>query len=215
MPSVRSRVEVGDVEARYYDFFLDFVTLGFYTSFIKEAVDNMDISPGQSILDLGCGTGKNDFFIAQKAGIHGRIVGLDISDEMLERATKRFRGYSHVAFEKRRIELPLPYSAEFDKVFISFVLHGFEDDLKAEIMRNALKALKPGGSFYILDYAEFDINRLWFPVRWVFRRVECQLALEFLKLDLRKMLLVQGFREVEEKFFLGRHLRLLSAVKAV
>jgi len=213
LPSARSKVEIGPTGARYYDLFLNVLSLGEYPHFIKGVVDKMGIDPGQSILDLGSGTGKNDCFMAEKAGSQGRIVGLDISNEMLVRAWKRCRGYPNVAFEKQRIELPLPYKEEFDKVFTSFVLHGFEDDHKVGIISNAYQALKVGGSFYILDYAEFDIDRMWFPLRWAFARWECQLAVEFLKLDIKRMLCAQGFTGVKEEFFLRGHLRLLSAVK--
>ena len=213
MPSARSKVEIGPAGARYYDLFLNLLSLGQCPHFIKGIVDMMDINPGQSILDLGSGTGKNDCFMAEKAGSQGKIVGLDISDEMINRARKRCRKYPDVTFEKQRIELPLTYEEEFDKVFISFTLHGFESDQKLGIIRNAYQALKPGGSFHVLDYAEFDIDRMWFPLRWAFTRGECQLAVEFLKLDIKGMLRAQGFTDVKEEFFLRRHLRLLSAVK--
>jgi len=213
LPSARSKVELGPAEARYYDLFLNLLSLGQYSHFIKGVVDKMGINPGQSILDLGSGTGRNDRYMAEKLGSQGRIVGLDISDEMLARAWKRCRGYPSVVFEKQRIELPLPYEEEFDKVFISFVLHGFEDDQKVGIISNAYRALKLGGSFYILDYAEFDIDRMWLPLRCAFARGECQLAVEFLKLDIKGMLCAQGFTEFKEELFFRRHLRLLSAVK--
>jgi len=213
LPPARSKVEIGPAEARYYDLFLNLLSLGSYSHFIKGVVDKMDINPGQSILDLGSGTGKNDCFMAEKVGSRGRIVGLDISNEMLIRARKRCRGYPKVVFEKQRIELSLPYKKEFDKAFISFALHGFEDDQKVGIISNAYRALKVGGSFYILDYAEFDISRMWVPLRWAFAHWECQLAVEFLKLDVKGMLCAQGFTDFKEEFFLRRHLRLLSAAK--
>jgi len=213
LPSTRSKVELGPAGARYYDLFLNLLSLGQYSHFIKGIVDKMGINPGQSIIDFGSGTGKNDCYMAEKAGSQGRIVGLDISNEMLARAWKRCRKHPNATFEKQRIELSLPYKEEFDKVFISFVLHGFEDDQKVGIIRNTFQALKPGGSFYILDYAQFDIDSMWFPLRWAFARWECQLAVEFLKLDIKGMLRAQGFTEVKEEFFFRRHLRLLSAVK--
>jgi len=213
LPLARSKVEIGPAGARYYDLFLNVLSLGQYSHFIKRIVDRMSINPGQSILDLGSGTGKNDCFMAEKVGSHGRILGLDISDEMISRARERCRGYSNVIFEKQRIELSLPYKEEFDKVFISFVLHGFEDDQKVGIIHNAYRALKPGGTFYILDYAEFDIDRMWFPLRWAFARWECQLAVEFLKLDIKEMLRSQGFTDFKEEFSLKGYLRLLKAVK--
>jgi len=213
LPSARSKVEIGPRGARYYDLSLGLLSLGRYSHFIKGVVERMGIKPGQSILDLGSGTGKNDCFMAEKVGSNGKIVGLDISDEMLNRARERCHKYFGATFEKQRIELPLAYKEEFDKVFISFVLHGFEDDQKLGIIHNAHQALKPGGAFYILDYSEFDLGRMWFPLRWAFTRWECQLAVEFLKLDIKEMLHSQGFTDFEEESFLKGHLRLLKAVK--
>ena len=213
MPSARSKVEVGPMGARYYDTFLNLLSLGSYSHFIKGVIDKMGINPGQSILDLGSGTGRNDCLMAQKIGSRGKIVGLDISNEMLSQSLLRCREYPNMSFEKQRIELPLAYKQEFDKVFISFVLHGFEDDQKLEIIHNAYRALKPGGAFYIMDYAQFDLERMWFPLRWAFTHWECQLAVEFLKLDIKEMFHSQGFTNFEEEFFVKGHLRLLKAVK--
>jgi len=213
LPSARSKVEIGSWGAHYYDLLLNVLSLGRYSYLIRQVIEKMGIKSGQSILDLGSGTGKNDCFMAEKAGSQGWIVGVDISDEMLVRAWKRCRGYPNVAFKKQRIELPLPYKEEFDKVFISFVLHGFENDQKLGIIRNAYQALKAGGSFYILDYAEFDLGRMWFPLRWVFTHWECQLAVEFLELDIKEILQGQGFSNFEEEFFFKRYLRLLKVAK--
>lgn len=54
--------------------------------------------------------------------------------------------------------MPLTYHEEFDKVFISFILHGFENAQKVDIIGNAYRALKPGGVFYILDYEELFLK---------------------------------------------------------
>ena len=210
MPPARSKVEIGPGEARYYDLFLNVLSLGQYSHLIQRAVEKMGISPGQSILDLGSGTGRNDCFMAEKIGSQGSIVGLDINDEMLSRARKRCGRYPNITFKKQRIGLSLPYKEEFDKVFISFVLHGFEDDQKLEIIHSAYRALKPGGTFYILDYSEFDLVKMWFPLRWAFTHWECQLAVEFLKLDIKEMLQSKGFTDFEEEFFFKGHLRLLK-----
>jgi len=206
-------VEIGERGARYYDVLLNLLSVGRYSHFMREVIRRIDIKQGQSILDLGSGTGRNDCFMAQKIGSQGKIVGLDISDHMISRALKRCCKYANINFEKLRIELPLAYKEEFDKVFISFTLHGFEDNQKVAIIRNAYQALKPGGGFHVLDYAEFDIDRVWFPLRWAFIHWECQLAVEFLKLDIKGMVCTQGFTDVKEEFFLRGHLRLLSAAK--
>jgi demethylmenaquinone methyltransferase/2-methoxy-6-polyprenyl-1,4-benzoquinol methylase len=192
---------------------MNVVSLGYYPYLIKRVVDKMDIQPGQSIVDLGSGTGRNDCLIAQKIGPTGSILGLDISNEMLALSRKRCQSYPNIEFREQRIEMPLAYQEEFDKVFISFVLHGFEDAQKLKIIRNAYQALKPGGVFCVLDYNEFNLERLWFPLRWGFIRGECQLALEFLRLDLKGMLSSQGFTSFEEELFLRGHVRLLRAPK--
>jgi ubiquinone/menaquinone biosynthesis C-methylase UbiE len=211
--SPRSKVEVGPTGARHYDLFMNVISLGYYPYLIRKVIDKMDIQPRHSILDLGSGTGRNDCFIARKIGPDGGILGLDISKEMLSLSRKHCQSYPNVNFREQRIEMPLTYQEEFDKVFISFVLHGFEDAQKGGIISNAYRALKPGGAFCILDYNEFDLERLWFPLRWAFIHGECQLASEFLKLDLKEMLSSQGFSSFEEELLLRGHLRLLKAAK--
>jgi len=204
---------VGPREARCYDLLINVISLGYYSYLIRRVVEKMDIQPGQSILDLGSGTGRNGCLMAKKVGSKGKVLGLDISKKMLSLSRKRCRPYPNVSFTEERIEAPLAYQDEFDRVFISFVLHGFEDHQKIKIISNAYQALKPGGVFCIFDYNEFDLGRLWFPLRQAFIRGECQLALEFLKLDLKEMLSSQGFNGFEEGLFLRGHLRLLKAAK--
>jgi len=213
LPPVRSKVEIGSWGAHYYDLLLNVLTLGRYSYFIRQVIEKMGIKSGQSILDFGSGTGKNECFMAGKVGPYGKIVGVDISDEMLSRARKRCSSYPNVIFKKQRAELPLPYKEDFETVFISFVLHGFENAQKLGIIHNAYQALKAGGSFYVLDYAEFDLGRMWFPLRWAFTHWECQLAVEFLELDIKEMLRSQGFSNFEEEFFFKGYLRLLKATK--
>ena len=209
----RSKVEIGPAEARFYDLLMDAISLGHYRHLIKKVVDKMAIQAGESVLDLGSGTGRNDCLIARKIGPEGRILGLDISKQMLTSSRKRCQPYPNVAFREQRIEVPLALEEEFDKVFVSFVLHGFEDTEKLGIVSNAYRALKPGGVFCIFDYNEFDLDRLWFPLRWAFVHGECQLASEFLRLDLKQMLSSQGFVSFQEELFAASHLRLLMAAK--
>lgn len=213
MSPKRSKVEVGPKGARYYDLTLGLISLGHYSRFIKKVVEKMHIQPGQSILDLGSGTGKNNCFMAEKVGYRGRILGLDLSSEMVSIARRRCQHYPQVQFRQQRIEMPLDDREEFDKVFISFTLHGFEDDQKIGIIGNAYQALKPGAAFYILDYNQFDLNKMWAPLRWIFVHGECELAREFLELDLKRVLSKEGFTGFEEELFFRGYLRLLKAVK--
>jgi ubiquinone/menaquinone biosynthesis C-methylase UbiE len=211
--SQRSHIEVEGWGARHYDLMMDLLLVGRYQAFIERAIKRMDIHRGDAILDLGSGTGRNVRVMLKVLGPTGRVVGVDISEEMLRQARQRCRAYPQVTFLNRRVEEPLSFHEEFDKTFISFTLHGFEDEDKERVIANAHRALKPGGIFWILDYNEFDLDRQWFPLRWAFRRFECELASEFLSLDLKDMLAHQGFGSFVTYLFLRDYVRLLGAEK--
>jgi ubiquinone/menaquinone biosynthesis C-methylase UbiE len=208
-----SKVEVTGLEARYYDFFMNLITGGTYPFFIRQAVKDMQIQPADSILDFGSGTGRNISLMNKYLSEEGRVLGLDIGLEMLEQAKRRFAGHTRIAVEKRRIEEPLPYQDEFNKVLISFVLHGLiqEDRLKA--IANAYRALKPGGEFLILDYNEFDLKRSPWLVRFAFN-LECPLAVDFIGRDLQAILREQGFDGFRVNMYYLGYVRLLAARKA-
>ncbi len=209
----RSKVEISGHWAPYYDYLMDLLFLGTYPRFMADVVDKMQVEPGDEIIDLGAGTGRNARLLLNRVGPTGRIVGVDISPQMLARARRRCERYPEISFVQHRIEQPLPFTEEFDKVFISFVLHGFEDEDKRRIIANAQRALKPNGILWVLDYNEFDLDHLWFPLRWIFRQFECQLAMEFLRLNLKEMLSDSGFRSFDCYGLFHGYLRLLGARK--
>jgi ubiquinone/menaquinone biosynthesis C-methylase UbiE len=211
--SQRSHVEVGERAARHYDLTMDLLLVGRYQAFIEKAIERMDIRQEDVILDLGSGTGRNICVMLKFLGPTGRVVGVDISQEMLRQAQQRCQAHPQVSFLNRRIEEALSFHEEFDKAFISFTLHGFEDEDKERVIANAHQALKPGGVFWLLDYNEFDLDRQWFPFRWAFRRFECELASEFLSLDLKGMLAGHGFGNFVPHPFLRGYVRLLGAEK--
>lgn len=209
----RSHIEVGGWAAHHYDLTMDLLLLGRYQAFIEQAIEQMDIRQGDAIVDLGSGTGRNICVMVRALDSTGRVVGVDINQEMLRQAQQRCQAYPQVSFLNRRIEEPLPFQEEFDKAFISFTLHGFEDEDKERVIANVHQALKPGGIFWLLDYDEFDLDRQWFPFRWAFRHFECELASEFLSLDLKAMLAGHGFGNFVTYPFLRGYVRLLGAEK--
>ncbi|RLD10332.1 MAG: methyltransferase type 11 [Chloroflexota bacterium] len=208
-----SKVEVSGAEARHYDFFMNTITVGTYPFFIRKAIREMEIQPGHEILVLGCGTGRNLALMDKHLNGEGRIVGLDIGPEMLAQSQRRFADVPHVTIKDQRIDEPLPYENEFDKVFISFVLHGFIQEDREKIIANAQRALRPGGEFIILDYNEFDLEHASLLVRFAFK-MECPLATDFIGRDLQAILREQGFDEFRvHPHYLG-YVRLLAARKA-
>lgn len=209
-----SKVEVTGTEARHYDFFMNLITAGTYPFFIRRAVKDMHIQPADRILDLGCGTGRNISLMKKYLSNAGGVLGLDIGMEMLEQARRRFANHPHIAIEKRRIEEPLPYQDEFNKVFISFVLHGLIQEDRLKVIANASRALKPGGEFIILDYNEFDLKRAPRLVQFAFG-LECPLATDFIGQDLQAVLREKGFDKFRVYTYYRGYVRLLAARKAV
>ena len=208
-----SKVEVTGFEARYYDLLMNTITGGTYPFFIRNAIREMQIQQGDNILVFGAGTGRNMDLMDKYLSGKGRIIGLDVGPEMLEQAQRRFADHPYITIEKQRIEETLPYQGEFDKVFISFVLHGFIQEDRLKIIANAQSALRPGGEFIILDYNEFDLKQSPWPVRFVFK-MECPLATDFIGRDLQAVLRGQGFDEFRVcSHYLG-YVRLLAARKA-
>jgi len=208
-----SKVEISGFEARHYDLMMNVFTFGAYPSFIRKAVGEMKIQPGESILVFGSGTGRNLALMDNYLDGEGRILGLDIGEEMLKQARRRFDAHPRVSVENRRIDEELPYQGEFDKIFISFVLHGFIQEDRERIIANACRSLRPGGEFIILDYNEFELEPSPRLVRLIFR-MECPLATDFIGRDLQQMLRGHGFDEFRVHSHFRGFVRLLSAKKA-
>ena len=208
-----SKVEVRGFEARHYDTLLKLLSFGAYPRMVKAAIAAMGIQPDDAILDLGCGTGYNDCLMVEYLGDKGRLVGLDIGDEMIAQFEARCRDKPQVQLMKRRIEEPLPFEEAFDKVFISFVFHGFPDSEREKIARNAFKALKPGGAFFIFDFNEFDVADQPWWIRTAFLKGECPLAHQFVTVDWKARLETWGFTAFEEWLYFRDLVRLLKAVK--
>jgi len=211
----RSKVEVSGRWAPYYDRLMDLLFLGTYPRFMAEVIAKMGIQPGDEILDLGSGTGRNICSMVNESDSVSRIVGVDISPQMLHRARRRCQRYPRISFVEQRIEQPLPFTEEFDKVFISFVLHGFEDEDKRRIIANAQQALRQDSTLWILDYNEFNLENVYWPLQWLFRHFECELAAEFLRLNLKEMVAGGGFGDFISHEFLHGYVRLLGAQKQI
>ncbi|OQX94857.1 methyltransferase type 11 [candidate division KSB1 bacterium 4572_119] len=206
-----SKVEITGFEAKHYDALINILSLGSYIPFISKAISKMNIEPGDRILDMGCGTGRNSCLMEKYIGKNGRIVGLDIGAEMIEQFEKKCQAFPNVEIQNFRIDEPLPFEKEFDKALLSFVFHGFPDNKKELIIKNVKKALKPGGKIYLLDYNEFDLEKKPGLFQKIFKKFECPLALDYLKVDWKKKFASWGFGEFEENYFYWNIVRLLKA----
>jgi demethylmenaquinone methyltransferase/2-methoxy-6-polyprenyl-1,4-benzoquinol methylase len=209
----KSKVEIKGFIARYYDRLMDIMTFGRYGLFIKEAVQLMEIKPLDRILDLGAGSGRNAYLMMKYLSSEGQLIGIDISKEMILEFKKKCAGFANAKIVYARADQSLPFKESFDKVFISFVFHGFPQAVRETIMDNVSKALKKDGKFYILDWNEFDLRSLPFYQRTLFKLVECPHAFDFVHRDWKEMLIKHDFDDFREHFFFQNFVRLLEAKK--
>jgi arsenite methyltransferase len=109
------------------------------------------IKPGDTVLDLGSGAGFDCFLAAPLVGTRGRVIGLDLTDEMLAlaRQNKKRGDYEQVEFIKGDIEdIPLP-DASVDLVISNCVIN--LSTAKSRVFQEAYRVLRPDGEMSISD----------------------------------------------------------------
>ena len=139
--------------ARYYDVFTTLLTFGQASRLRKMMIDGSLLKPGESLLDVGCGTGGVTIPGKLRAGPGGKTAGIDPSPEMIAVAQhKAKRKGLEIDFRVGVIEaLPFPV-ASFDVVTASLMVHHLPpDDLQRKGFAEIYRVLKPGGRLLIAD----------------------------------------------------------------
>jgi ubiquinone/menaquinone biosynthesis C-methylase UbiE len=110
----------------------------------EQAIELMSLPADARVLDVGCGSGWATRLMAEKASA-GRVVGIDIADEMIKLAKETSTSFANVEFQVASAE-KLPFSdGEFTYAFSMESLYYYADMLSA--LREIKRVLEPGGRF--------------------------------------------------------------------
>lgn len=159
--------------------FLKATHSGWYPEFLNPVVDSvLANSETKQILDIGTGPGTlPQMLIHKDSGL--QITGIDISEAMINKARKSV-SHKNVSFDYQQVNKPLPFAnQQFDAVTFCSVLFLVDDGLKANLINEAFRVLKPNGKIIVLTPSgykpimssfievwkyRFSINNFTFPI---------------------------------------------------
>ena len=139
--------------AATYDLLIWLVTLGREQAFREKMLQLARLKPGESVLDVGCGTGSLAIAARRQVGPRGTVSGVDASPEMIDRAGRKARRAGlDVAFRNAFAQsLPFP-DEQFDVVLTTIMLHHLPKKSRAEMASEVRRVLKPGGRVLAIDF---------------------------------------------------------------
>jgi len=114
---------------------------------------DLEVNPGERVLDVGCGFGDTACMLAERVGPTGEVIGIDCCDTFMEdgRRDAAKRGLSNVSFIEGDVET-YPFEGDYDMVFSRFGTMFFSNPVAA--MKNMRRALKPGGRMTLIVWRD-------------------------------------------------------------
>jgi ubiquinone/menaquinone biosynthesis C-methylase UbiE len=140
--------------ARFYDLLAWLMMRGREGVFRQKVVDLARLQAGESVVDVGCGTGTLAIAAKRRVGPTGKVYGIDASPEMIAKASKKAKKAGVEVVFKSGIVEALPFQDEsFDAVLSTLMLHHLPAAAREQGVREMRRVLKPGGRVLALDFA--------------------------------------------------------------
>jgi ubiquinone/menaquinone biosynthesis C-methylase UbiE len=144
-----------------YDLLVWLVTRGRDRRFRETLLSLSRVQTGESVLDVGCGTGSLAVAAKQRVGTDGAVFGIDASPEMIARANRKARKAAvDIAFQQAAAEaLPFP-DQQFDLVLSTLMLHHLPRKTRQACACEIRRVLRPGGRLLAVDFGSPSHQRL-------------------------------------------------------
>jgi ubiquinone/menaquinone biosynthesis C-methylase UbiE len=176
-----------------YDSYMRTMTFGRERALREMTVSLAQIQPGETILEVGCGTGTLTLAAKRRAGPAGKVFGIDIIPGMIESSRKKAaQAREDISFQLGSIDdIPFP-ADQFDAVLCSFMIFHMSDGVRRKGLAEIHRVLKPGGRLLILD-----LSLPTAPVSRTIARALFGGMLEHYLRELRPLMDASGFSDVE------------------
>ena len=176
-----------------YDSYMRKMTFGRERALRATTVSLAQVKPGDSVLEIGCGTGTLTLAAKRQAGSSGKVFGIDIIPGMIELSQhKAAQAGEEITFQLGSID-EIPFSEnQFDVVMCSFMIFHMSEKVRRKGIAEIFRVLKPQGRFLVVDLA--------LPTQALPRAIAKMLFGGMLEHDLRELLPLMedsGFTDVE------------------
>ena len=196
--------------ASFYDVSVNIMTLGLARRLRTLTVNQALLKPGESVLDVGCGTGGVTIPAKRRVGKNGRAAGIDPAPEMIAIARRKAsRAGLEIDFRVGVIESLLIPDGSFDAVTSSLMMHHLPEHVRVKGLAEIRRVLKPGGRLLIADMMRpgpFFLKR-FFTSLVLHHGDNIRFGIE----DLPELLKEAGFAEIQQ---LDDHFLVIGFVRA-
>src|SRR5262245_59085133 len=137
---------------------------------LEVTIERAVVHAGERVVDIGCGTGATSIALGERVGPSGHVLGVDVSEPMLARATARLPAEAPIRFVRTDATTYPVQTGAFDLLFSRFGVMFFADPVRA--FTNLRTALRPGGRLAFACWRKPDENPwLIVPLRAVYEHV--------------------------------------------